>query len=97
MEYYLTHLREDTKEELLSKFPACSPKEWAIMNEYDHPEGFYDSRETALAQLLIFNIQGKFHEFMSATRKETGVNNEIIRDAILDYILTPDEKRKLAG
>ena len=97
MGYYLAHLREDTKKELLPKFPACSSKEWAIMDEDGHPEGFYDNRETALAQLVIFNIQGKLYEFLNTTCEETGVNREIIRDAILEFILTPDEKRKLAG
>lgn len=97
MRYYLMHLIEDTKKELLSRFPACSPKEWAIMNKYDHPEDFYDSREAALAQLVIFNIQGKFDNFCDDTCEEMGVNSEIIREAILDYLLTPDEKRKLAG
>ena len=97
MQHYLLHLREDTKKELLSKFPACSPGEWAIMDEYDNPAEFYDSREAALAQLFIYKIWEKYEEFGDATCSELGVGKEIIREAILGYILTPDEKQRLTG
>lgn len=97
MEHYLEHVTEDDRREFLDKFPACEPKEWAIMDEFDNPAEFYDSREAALAHLVIYNIEDKYDEFCVATRSELGVSYKIIKEAILDYLLTPSEKQKLAG
>jgi len=97
MEHYLEHVTEDSRREFLDKFPACSPKEWAIMDRFDNPAEFYDSQEAALAHLVIYNIDDKYDEFCDATCSELGVSNEIIREAIRDYLLSPSEKQKLAG
>jgi len=97
MGYIIEYWDKEIREAYVVEHPKAKPLPWVIKKD-GLPAPIYDcfqSKSKALHQLIIYQIQDRFDQWVKSVEDIYGFSGEtdIVVDAVAEYILTWSERK----